>query len=74
MAPIEAGALEEGDRVVIGVDTHLLPGNAEAATDDNGDDEASGDAPADEQADEGGGGGDDGDEGGDDEGDDERRA
>ena len=53
VAPIEAGALEEGDRVVIGVDTHLLPGNAEAAA-DNGDDEASNDAPADEQADEGG--------------------
>ena len=27
VAPIEAGALEEGDRVVIGVDSHLLAGN-----------------------------------------------
>ena len=47
VAPIEPGALEEGDRVVIGVDTHLLPGNAEAA-DDNGDDDASNDAADDD--------------------------
>ncbi len=31
VAPVEPGALVVGDRVVIGVDTHLLPGNAEAA-------------------------------------------
>jgi multidrug efflux pump subunit AcrA (membrane-fusion protein) len=50
VAPIEAGALEEGDRVVIGVDNHLLPGNA----DDD-------DAPADTSGDGSGDGGDDGD-------------
>ncbi len=41
VAPVEPGALVVGDRVVIGVDTHLLPGNAEddgAGDDDSGDD------------------------------------
>ena len=45
VAPIESGTLEEGDRVVIGVDNHLLPGNAEDG-DGNGDTDDD-DAPAD---------------------------
>lgn len=84
VAPIEAGALEEGDRVVIGVDSHLLPGTAEdedAEDDDaNNDNRASPDGDDDEQSPpasgesdegdgDGDGGGDDG--GGDDGGDDD---
>jgi hypothetical protein len=48
--PVDPGALVEGDRVVIGVDNHLLPGNAEGAGDDgdDGDGEGGGEAPADD--------------------------
>lgn len=42
VAPVETGALVEGDRVVIGVDTHLLPGNAEGATGNGGDEQDQG--------------------------------
>jgi hypothetical protein len=79
VAPIEPGTLEEGDRVVIGVDSHLLPGNADGAADAGNDDDSQ---AADEQGGQDDGGKDDGgkddggkddggkDDGGDDEGDD----
>ena len=72
VAPIEAGALEEGDRVVIGVDSHLLAGTA---TDDDAtnDDEGSPDENADDQSPPATGESDEGD-GDDDSGDDEDAA
>jgi peptidoglycan hydrolase-like protein with peptidoglycan-binding domain len=56
VAPIEPGALDEGDRVVIGVDTHLLPGNADQQPASSDDQQSDGDEPsatAEQAADEG---------------------
>jgi peptidoglycan hydrolase-like protein with peptidoglycan-binding domain len=70
VAPIEAGALQEGDRVVIGVDSHLLPGNA-GEDDANNDDEGSPDENADDEAPPVSGESDDGDDDDDADGDDD---
>lgn len=60
--PTDPGALREGDRVVIGIDTNLLPGNAESEDDDDGSgNDSSDDEGGDGDGEDGGDGGDGGD-------------